>query len=162
MEEVLAIERERDGEYSRSTVIKAGEKRKRKNEDLDEDEEILNLAGGDAKTSSTTATHVTSIPQTVSYKPIHLKPKTPEKDTPFEPAHPVGSSNVKEKNPVLPAKAKKSQPGSAASSSVAPINEKKCRELLKTLLKLPQAAIFSRPVDPVLDGCPTYVPNLNL
>ncbi|KAF8665397.1 hypothetical protein AX16_000416 [Volvariella volvacea WC 439] len=38
-----------------------------------------------------------------------------------------------------------------------PINDKKCRDLLKMLLKIPEAAIFSRPVDPVLDGCPTYL-----
>jgi len=36
-----------------------------------------------------------------------------------------------------------------------PINEKKCRDLLKTLMKLPEAEIFLRPVDVVLDGCPT-------
>lgn len=36
-----------------------------------------------------------------------------------------------------------------------PINEKKCRDLLKTLGKIPEAIIFARPVDPVADGCPT-------
>jgi transcription initiation factor TFIID subunit 2 len=36
-----------------------------------------------------------------------------------------------------------------------PVNEKKVKEVLKTLTKVPEAAIFLRPVDPVLDGCPT-------
>ncbi|KAI0830772.1 hypothetical protein BC628DRAFT_1355553 [Trametes gibbosa] len=35
-------------------------------------------------------------------------------------------------------------------------NEKKCRELLKTLARVPEVAIFMRPVDPIADGCPTY------
>ncbi|KZT08630.1 uncharacterized protein LAESUDRAFT_45791 [Laetiporus sulphureus 93-53] len=50
----------------------------------------------------------------------------------------------------MPSKAKRSPPQGIS------INEKKCRDVLKTLMKLPNAAIFLRPVDPVLDGCPTY------
>lgn len=38
-----------------------------------------------------------------------------------------------------------------------PINEKKCKDVIKLLLKLPEAGIFSRPVDPIADGCPTWV-----
>ncbi|KAG5636972.1 hypothetical protein H0H81_006217 [Sphagnurus paluster] len=38
-----------------------------------------------------------------------------------------------------------------------PINEKKCKEVIKTIMKLPEAVIFSRPVDPIADGCPTYL-----
>jgi transcription initiation factor TFIID subunit 2 len=37
-----------------------------------------------------------------------------------------------------------------------PFSEKKCREVLKTLKKIPEAGIFLRPVNPELDGCPTY------
>ncbi|KZO96454.1 hypothetical protein CALVIDRAFT_514798 [Calocera viscosa TUFC12733] len=37
-----------------------------------------------------------------------------------------------------------------------PINEKKCRAILKLIKALPQAYIFLRPVDPIADGCPTY------
>ncbi len=43
------------------------------------------------------------------------------------------------------------------SVSVTPVNEKKCRDLLKIIQKIPDTAIFLRPVDPVLDGCPTWV-----
>lgn len=67
-----------------------------------------------------------------------------------EKASPVGSP--------APAAANRPPKHSATSppkASVTPINEKKCREILKNLLKIPQAIIFSRPVDPELDGCPT-------
>lgn len=37
-----------------------------------------------------------------------------------------------------------------------PVQTKKCKALLQALKKLPEAAIFLRPVDPVLDGAPTY------
>ncbi|TFK17374.1 TATA-binding protein associated factor Taf2 [Coprinopsis marcescibilis] len=38
-----------------------------------------------------------------------------------------------------------------------PVNEKKAKELIKILSKLPEAFIFLRPVDPIGDGCPTYL-----
>jgi len=41
-------------------------------------------------------------------------------------------------------------------AQATPIDEKKCKQLLSTLMKLPESGIFLRPVDPVLDGCPTY------
>lgn len=37
------------------------------------------------------------------------------------------------------------------------IYEKGCREVLKAIQKLPDAAIFAQPVDPVRDQCPTYL-----
>lgn len=45
---------------------------------------------------------------------------------------------------------------SNGSSASMPIQTKKCRQLLQTLKKLPEASFFLRPVDPVLDGAPTY------
>ena len=38
----------------------------------------------------------------------------------------------------------------------APVQPKKCRQVLQTLTKQREAVIFLRPVDPVLDGAPTY------
>lgn len=35
------------------------------------------------------------------------------------------------------------------------MNDKKCREIIRILRKLPEAIIFNRPVDPEKDGCPT-------
>ncbi|TRM61550.1 hypothetical protein BD626DRAFT_570752 [Schizophyllum amplum] len=40
--------------------------------------------------------------------------------------------------------------------AATPINERKCRELLKTLAKSEFYPIFAQPVDPIRDGCPTY------
>ncbi|KAF8580130.1 hypothetical protein K439DRAFT_1648275 [Ramaria rubella] len=37
-----------------------------------------------------------------------------------------------------------------------PINEKKCKEILKKLIAMPQALLFRQPVDAELLGCPTY------
>jgi len=37
-----------------------------------------------------------------------------------------------------------------------PINVKKCKDLVKALVRLPESELFLRPVDVVLDGCPTY------
>ncbi|KAI0323074.1 hypothetical protein OF83DRAFT_1234654 [Amylostereum chailletii] len=45
---------------------------------------------------------------------------------------------------------------SSSLQSSTPINKTRCKEILRGLLKIPEAGIFSRPVDPVLDGCPTY------
>jgi transcription initiation factor TFIID subunit 2 len=38
-----------------------------------------------------------------------------------------------------------------------PINDKKCREILKKLIAMPQALLFRQPVDADLLGCPTSV-----
>ncbi|KAJ6520284.1 hypothetical protein C8R45DRAFT_55863 [Mycena sanguinolenta] len=45
----------------------------------------------------------------------------------------------------------------APVAQAAPIDEKKCKQLLSTLTKVPESGIFLRPVDPVMDGCPTYL-----
>lgn len=47
-----------------------------------------------------------------------------------------------------------SKPKKSSASQTTPLNEKKCKDVLRALLKLPEAVIFSRPVDPELDGCP--------
>jgi transcription initiation factor TFIID subunit 2 len=43
-----------------------------------------------------------------------------------------------------------------ATETATPINEKKCKAILNNLNKMPESAIFSVPVDPIRDGCPTY------
>jgi transcription initiation factor TFIID subunit 2 len=48
-----------------------------------------------------------------------------------------------------------SKPSKSPPTQATPLNEKKCREVLKALFKLPEAFIFSQPVDPEKDGCPT-------
>ena len=46
---------------------------------------------------------------------------------------------------------------SATPGEGTPINEKKCKEILKKLSGMEEALLFLQPVDPVLLGCPTYV-----
>jgi transcription initiation factor TFIID subunit 2 len=90
-----------------------------------------------------------------------------KKEKPSELRHPASTNEVvpkpsikgKEKEiqsqasvPTVHSKAKK-----LPAIQATPINEKKCKELLKALLKIPEAGLFSRPVDPIKDGCPTYV-----
>lgn len=53
------------------------------------------------------------------------------------------AAGEKEKDPVAAAKGR-------------PIHAKRCKAVLAALRKLPQAAIFLKPVDPILDGAPTY------
>ncbi len=73
-----------------------------------------------------------------------------------------GSSKGKEKEgsapprTATPPKTKHSASPPVVAKAPTTINEKKCRDILKNLSKLPQYAIFSRPVDTVLDGCPEY------
>lgn len=43
------------------------------------------------------------------------------------------------------------------SKLLVPINAKRCKDVMKVLQKIPDSAIFARPVDPAADGCPTYV-----
>ncbi|EAU92262.2 TATA-binding protein associated factor Taf2 [Coprinopsis cinerea okayama7 len=70
----------------------------------------------------------------------------------------LNKGKEKEVTPALTSPApsqSKSKKGSVIQAT--PVNEKKVKELLKTLTRIPEAAIFLRPVDPVLDGCPTYL-----
>ncbi|KAL4251521.1 Transcription initiation factor TFIID subunit 2 [Abortiporus biennis] len=87
------------------------------------------------------------------------KEKEKEKAKEKEPVHSAPPPVVpKKKSPPqvnTPAKSKGSS-SSTPSPAATPINEKKCREVLKILMKLPDARIFLIPVDPVRDGCPTY------
>jgi transcription initiation factor TFIID subunit 2 len=172
LQEVLAIEREKDERRQRSTSEKAKDKStitdappKRKKDDASVDEDdILALATPSKKERPSppgpppTVAKVKLVPQPT--KPAPSVSKKAKKNRPAE--LPTASSDVqrmsakgKEKevvsNPVTPTQTPKPRKPSAAT----PINEKKCRDTLKALQKLPEAAIFARPVDPVLDGCPT-------
>lgn len=184
LQEVLAIEREKDEERMRmnSERDKGVPKlsKRKKSETLDDEyDDILALATPAKKERSSPPTPKSTPapaekpgpsmsitipkaqPPKISKKerlseqrPSSVPP--PPIDVPLKPSH-----KGKEKEVVPP-------PSSRASPCVAPpkvkkppvvyatpINEKKCRELLKVLQKIPEAAIFLRPVDPVVDGCPT-------
>lgn len=66
-----------------------------------------------------------------------------------------GKEKEREGGTPAPQPAPKAKKSSPPQTERTPINEKKCRDALKTLTKLPQAGIFLLPVDVVRDGCPT-------
>jgi transcription initiation factor TFIID subunit 2 len=173
LQEVLAIEREKDERRQRSTSEKAKDKppvngapSKRKKDDASVDEDdILALATPSKKERpsppgpSSAVAKVKAVPPTKPTPSISNKAK---KEKPVEPTTnpsdvPRISIKGKEKEvvstPVPSPQLSKSKKPAAVQAT--PINEKKCRDILKTLQKLPEAAIFARPVDPILDGCPT-------
>ncbi|KAI0937072.1 hypothetical protein AcV5_005059 [Taiwanofungus camphoratus] len=193
LEEVIAIEREKDEEQRKHRASTTSEKEKekhvpklligkrKKTADEPTEDEILSLATPSKKEkpaapspspiagpSSTTTGLVKKSPETVAPPPRngvvpHRSKEKSAKSAPApipEPATetPRTPGKGKEKEvpqPTVPSvpKVKKSpqQP-----QQTTPVNEKKCKDILKVLTKLPEARIFLKPVDPVLDGCPTY------
>ncbi|GBE77479.1 Transcription initiation factor TFIID subunit 2 [Sparassis crispa] len=73
-----------------------------------------------------------------------------------EPGIPASRPSVKGKEKEVPTGNSTPSKPKKPSPQTTPLHEKKCRDLFKTLTKLPDARIFLKPVDPVLDGCPTY------
>ena len=161
LQEVLAIEREKEQrqraqlEKERSATIATG---KRKKGDIDEDE-ILQLATP-AKKERSPPSSSAGKPQTIppsTNSRLTVPPIKVKKEKPVEPlrsAAPVPSLKGKEKE-VLPPDNHIKQSKQRKSAQGTPINEKKCKDLLKTLLRVPESLIFRQPVDPIRDGCPT-------
>jgi transcription initiation factor TFIID subunit 2 len=167
LQEVIAIEKEKSAHRSRSGAEKdlpLNAKRK-----LLDDDEIIALASPAKKekpspTSPTVSTtkevRSPSVAISVPEPPKSKKEKSAQASSSRQPSEtPRISLSLKGKAKEVvappppvpsPSKPKKSAPGQAT-----PLNEKKCKDILKALLKLPEAAIFARPVDPELDGCPT-------
>jgi transcription initiation factor TFIID subunit 2 len=75
----------------------------------------------------------------VAAKPLKGKDKESNKPTPSQ----------------TPVKPNKDNGKPAPDPNAVPINEKKCREVLKVISKLKEYPIFAQPVDPIRDGCPT-------
>ncbi|KAI3622581.1 tata-binding protein associated factor taf2 [Moniliophthora roreri] len=162
-QEVLAIEREKDEEKNRQRSAQQkinvnGSSSKRKMVDLpSEEDEILELATPSKKEKPyhSSSNHRVIVPASKPAPSKASKESTPHARTPPVESH-RSSAKGKERevqpSPTPPIKTKPPSP-----TKISPINEKKCKELLKNLLKLNEAAIFSRPVDPIADGCPTYL-----
>jgi transcription initiation factor TFIID subunit 2 len=172
LEEVIAIEKEQEKlvaskkqrPFGAGSETTAPAKRKKDLlDELEEDEEILALASPSKKPSKSPqpgsiekegrATSPAKISGSIKIKrpsiPTLEPVSTPEVRPPAD--HRQQSIKGKEKEVAPPASA------GPAGASETPINKVKAREVLKSLLKLPEAAIFSRPVDPIQDGCPTYL-----
>ena len=152
----------------RSTVDKekvvengsSSSKRKQPSISGDEDE-ILALATPSKKERpspagpSNTGSKEPTIGPSLSRKPVFKS----KKDKTAEPSPPI--MNEAPSRISIKGKEKEHEPiqiklkKAPTPTQSTPINEKKCKDVLKALMKIPEAMIFARPVDPELDGCPT-------
>lgn len=167
--EVIAIERKKDSEKRRAPAepSPAAPPAKRKRSDDDEiDEEFLALATSTKKRPpSPVPVPAPTSPSTNGDGHSRLvlasggnKPrKEKSTDGSSDPHQDVLALKGKEKAPSkasTPSLSKPKKPSPSLAGPI-PISQKKCKDVLKTLLKLPDSLIFSVPVDPIRDGCPT-------
>ncbi|KAJ3830293.1 hypothetical protein F5880DRAFT_1516515 [Lentinula raphanica] len=179
LQEVLAIEREKDELKRQRSLLKSqesavnGSSSKRKHEESSAEDDILALA---TPAKREKPTHSASTSSSYNGKLVLPAAKSKQKKDVSAPYAGSSRSNSARSTPAVdtprpslkgkekeipvpptpittapPLKIKK-QPTVQAT----PINEKKCKDILKTLNKIPDSAIFLVPVDPVRDGCPTY------
>ena len=176
LQEVIAIEREKDEKRQRKMVESFREsppakasgsgppgKRRKPNVESDGDDVLTYATPISRKdkqngTSSSAGTPVPERPRAPTPKTAPAPPKPKKKGservpTPAPaPEAPHISIKGKERE-VTSAQPAPSKP--RATSSAAPLNEKKCRDVLRAISKLGEYSIFAHPVDPVRDGCPT-------
>ncbi|PFH52313.1 hypothetical protein AMATHDRAFT_140606 [Amanita thiersii Skay4041] len=188
LQEVIAIEREKREQQHRSAIEKEREKSltngssgKRKKSDISIDEDdILTLATPSKKERVSPTgpggpkSRIVVPPASSKLPPAPTQNKSKKgKQTELVSIASKPTMDV----PQVSAKGKEKENSSSSSTpapapqiirnkkspvvQTTPINEKKCRELLKVLQKIPDAGIFLRPVDPVLDGCPTYLDEIH-
>ncbi|KAI5120798.1 hypothetical protein M0805_002425 [Coniferiporia weirii] len=172
LQEVIAME-----ELGKSPA-KASSSKPRKVVELDADDELLSLASDlpapvperraePEKHHSPAPPHHSPAPPPPPAaappirKPVPAQPKAKKPVEKHLQPSPSAKGKEKESPVPSPSQASSSTPSkpkktSSTPSLPTPLNEKKCRDILKTLMKIPQALIFARPVDPQLDGCPTY------
>jgi len=165
LQEVLAIEREKNQQRQRSMtekekVVPSSIPSKRKMIDNVDDDDILELVAPVKKErpSPPEPSSSISIKKPAPAPSIKIK-KDKAVEIPRPPTTTVSpgtSLKGKEKEAVsTPAAAGSNKPRKPVQYT--PINEKKCKDLLKVLGKIPESYLFARPVDPVIDGCPTCV-----
>jgi transcription initiation factor TFIID subunit 2 len=104
-------------------------------------------ANGNAHQREATPVHTGNKSNGTSTPKPTIKIKRPLPETSHAPSS-------KQEAAVKPAAVEKHDTPVKESTST-PINEKKCKEILRILRKIPEAVIFLAPVDPVRDGCPT-------
>ena len=169
LQEVLAIEREKNQQRQRSisekekAVPSAIPSKRKKIDDVDDDDilELVAPVKKDRPSPPEPSSSSISIRKPAFTPPVKIK-KDKVSEVPRPPTTSVSpGTSLKGKE-----KEVASTPPAAGSNKprklvqYTPINEKKCKDLLKVLGKVPEAYLFARPVDPVLDGCPTCVFNI--
>lgn len=146
-----------------------GEKRKKTTDSIFSDDDILASAAPLKKRPSPLLGPTSGGPSTPSPAPpqpqrngsaVTLKLKAPKpapsppplsRAQPSPPSEPI--HNGKGKEPEGRGTSIGPKPKLPAS---APANIKRCKDVVKVLQKNPDSVLFARPVDPVVDGCPTY------
>jgi transcription initiation factor TFIID subunit 2 len=171
LEEVIAIEKEKERlvaskkqrqSTAGSETVAPGKRKKGLLEELEGDEEILALASPSKKPSRSPqpgsmekevrAASPAKFPGSTNVKRPSISVSEPASHPDVRPPSESRQSSTKGKEKEVSSPA----PTRLSTASETPINKVKAREVLKNLLKLSEAAIFSRPVDPIQDGCPTY------
>lgn len=145
-----------------------GEKRKKISDAIPSDDDILASAAPLKKRPSPLLGSTTGGPSTPSPAPpqpqrngVTLKLKAP-KPAPSPPTLPQPEPSPPSE-PIRNGKGKEPEVRGASvgpklkAPASTPVNVKRCKDVMKTLQKIPDSAIFARPVDPIADGCPTYV-----
>ncbi|KAF7307415.1 Transcription initiation factor TFIID subunit 2 [Mycena indigotica] len=172
LQEVLAIERERGELQHRSTAVVNGKPStkangkpngKRKKTEVSTEEEdnadhaLLDLVSSKKARPSPVEASTSSAPKlTLSFSKVKA-PTTGPKPSSHPPESRPASSNSHRpstKGKEREIRAPNPRPKTVGST---PIDEKKCKAVLTALMKDPASAIFLRPVDPIQDGCPTYL-----
>ncbi|KIJ22155.1 hypothetical protein PAXINDRAFT_6271 [Paxillus involutus ATCC 200175] len=168
LQEVIAIEREKDEEkrqrkmepVKESPPAKASSSAppiKRRKPNAEGEDGILasvnpisrkDRASVPSGSSSTT-------PKAVPPVPKPKKDKVLERTSTPAPATEVPRISLKGKEREV-SSAQPAPSKARATPSATSLNEKKCRDVLKAISRLPEYPIFAYPVDPVRDGCPTY------
>ncbi|KAJ6541894.1 hypothetical protein B0H19DRAFT_1175115 [Mycena capillaripes] len=160
LQEVLALEREQGEKVRRSSVTANGKRKKMdiSTEEEDEAEDDLLALATPAKKGRPSPPEPSSsaIPKIVLNPPKSKPPADPPESRPSAVDVPRISIKGKEKEVSAAGGSSAHRSKKSPVAQATPIDEKKCKQLLSTLMKLPESGIFLRPVDPQLDGCPTY------
>ncbi|KAJ3753476.1 Bromodomain-containing protein [Lentinula raphanica] len=165
LQEVLAIEREKDEVKRQRSLLKSQESAmngfssKRKHDESSAEDDILALATpGPAMREK--PTHSASTSSLYNGKLVLLATKSKQKKD-------VSAAYAgKEKEIPVPPTPITTAPlpkiKKQLTVQATPINKKKCKDILKTLNKIPDSVIFQVPVDPVRDCRPIYFDEIKL
>ncbi|KAJ6601377.1 hypothetical protein DFH09DRAFT_1490642 [Mycena vulgaris] len=165
LQEVIALEREKDEKVRHRSSVTANGKRKKvdistEEEDEGEEDDLLALATPAAKKGRPSPPEASSSSSSSAVPKIVLNPH--KSKPPTDPPEPR-SSTVDVPRISIKGKEKEIDVGGAPPArskrspvQATPINEKKCKQLLAALTKPPESFLFLVPVDPQRDGCPTY------
>jgi transcription initiation factor TFIID subunit 2 len=171
LQEVIAIENARTDKSQPSSSVKLTfGKRKRDASATDDDNNVVETTVKKERSSASFPPGEVPKPKPkLVIAPVRRKPVDAALEDPVvaprtDTATPTRKGKEREIPSLRRAETPKSTPESrpalvsqagTPSQGGTPINDRKCKDILKILMRLPEAAIFLRPVDPVLDGCPT-------